>query len=400
MAVMIVQAHDIERICASIGHERTGNLLDDFFGRLRSIARGNDVIERIGDRKFAVVLNGLRNQGHVKLAARKIERVASATARDHDGKPNLTTTVGIALCPSQGTDGLELLRRAEIATLDGRRSNRNICFYQESSAQQMFVDWGLELRLEKALEVNQLELYYQPKINLATGAIQGAEALMRWHEPDIGSISPEVFISLAEATGKIFDLTNFAVQSSCRRIANWGSSLKNIQVAVNVTPSIIQSLEMVDVVNSATNIWSVPASRITIEVTENALMQDRTTSHAVLTELRELGFKISIDDFGTGYSSLAYLKEIPADEIKIDRSFVMGMLENSGDFKIVKHTIDIARSFGLSVVAEGVEDSTILETLRELGCDYAQGYYICKPVTEAEFVEFCKSHEVSNDSNG
>lgn len=390
LAVMIVHAHDVEQLCASLGHEETEDVLDDFFSRLQKIARENDLIERIGDRKFLVLLSGLRNQGHIKLAAKKIERVARESASQHEDDPELSTTVGVSLCPSQSSDAAELMRFAEIASLNGRHSKQSVCFFESGTAHQMIVDWGMERRLQIAMETGNLELHFQPKINIQSGSVAGAEALMRWYEPEVGPISPEVFIDLAEATGQIAELTYFAIQNTCRQLSDLRNTPCDLNIAVNVTPSLIRDREIIDAVQSATSIWGVDLKSLTLEVTENALMLDREATHEILTELRQLGVRISIDDFGTGYSSLGYLKDIPADELKIDRSFVMGMLDNPDDFKIVKHTIEIARSFGLGVVAEGIESEAMLDELRILGCDFGQGYFICKPVPPAEFHAFIK----------
>jgi len=398
VAVLIVQAHDVEQLCATLGHEQTAGLLDDFCARLQGIARDNDLVERIGDRKFVVLLNGLRNRGHIDLAAKKIQRLTRETAGEHEGDPELSTTIGIALCPSQGIEPAELMRFAEVASLNGRHSNLTVCFFESETASQMFVDWGMERRLQMAMETSSLEMHYQPKTDIQTGAVVGAEGLMRWFEPEIGPISPDVFINLAESTGQIAELTYFAIQNACHLLSNLRDSGHDLNIAVNVTPSLIRGREIIDAVSSAASIWGAEFSSLTLEVTENALMKDREATHEILTELRHAGVRISIDDFGTGYSSLGYLKDIPADELKIDRSFVMGMLDNPDDFKIVKHTIEIARSFGLSVVAEGIESEDMLEALRGLGCDYGQGYFICKPVPSASFEAFVRQE--GNPENG
>ena len=395
LAVMIVRVKDVERLCASHGHQQTAALLDEFYADLSGIGRDNDTIERIGDRKFAVLLNGLKNRGHATLAARKIERVARKTGSRHSSLPDLRTNIGIALCPKQGDEPHELLRLAEVASLDGRRNSKTVCFFEEQSAQQLFEDWGMEHRLRAALESGDLELYFQPKTCLRNGQIVGAEALMRWNEPELGPISPEVFIDLAEFTGQIVELTHFAIQTACRRLNEWSELLPDLRIAVNIAPSLIQDTDIIEALQSATKIWNVRADRLTLEITENALLGDREVTHNVLMKIREFGCKVSIDDFGTGYSSLAYLKEIPADELKIDRSFVMGMLNDSGDHKIVEHAISIAKSFGLSVVAEGVESEAMLSELQNLGCDYAQGYHVSKPLPAEEFVEFCRGHSTS-----
>ena len=389
LAVLLVHVHGVERLCATLGHRRAGQVLDDFHAELCTIARENDAVERIGDRKFAVLLQGLHNRGHVSLAAQKIERIARQTMSGHIEQSALRTTIGVVLCPEQGDDAHELMRSAEIATLDGRRKNESVCFFETQSADQLIVDWGLEGRLATALECGDLELHYQPKISLSADKLVGAEALMRWYDPEIGPVSPQVFVDLAESTGQIVDLTHFAIQRACRELSAWQAVRPDLGVAVNITPSIIQNPEIIDVLEGAASIWDVRPAALTMEVTENALMADPETSHDVLTRIRDFGARVSIDDFGTGYSSLAYLKEIPADELKIDRSFVMGMLTDDGDHKIVEHSISIAKSFGLSVVAEGVESAEMLEALRRLGCDYAQGYFIGKPVPASEFEAFC-----------
>ena len=390
LAVLLVHVHGIERLCATVGHQRAAEMLGMFHSQLLSIARQDDAIERIGDRKFIVMLHGLRNRGHVSLAAKKIERMAQQTIASEIEKSALRTTIGVVMCPEQGNDAHEIIRSAEVASLAGSRKQESVNFFETQAAEQLFVDWGLEGRLAAALESGDLELFYQPKICLRTNAIVGAEALMRWQEPEIGTISPDVFISLAEQTGQIAELTNFAIQRACRQLNEWQDSLPGLTMAVNITPTIIQNAEIVDVLQSAANIWSVPPGHLTMEVTENALMADRDASHVVLTRIREFGARVSIDDFGTGYSSLAYLKEIPADELKIDRSFVMGMLADSGDYKIVEHSIRIAESFGLSVVAEGIESAALLAELRKLGCNYGQGFFISKPVPASEFETLCR----------
>lgn len=395
MAVMIVNVRDVERLCASFGHIRTAELIDDFYANLASVGRANDAIERIGDRKFAVLLNGLKNRGHATLAARKIERVAEKTGSSHSDSPDLRTNIGVAMCPIQSNEPHELLRLAEIASLDGRRRSKSLCFFEEQTAKKLFEDWGLENRLEAALGAGDLELHFQPKVCLQSREIVGSEALMRWYEPELGHISPEVFITLAEATGLIVPLTQFAIQSACRRLSEWDEALPGLQTAVNIAPRLIRNTDILDTLRSATRIWGVSPDRLTMEITENALLEDREVSHDVLTQIRDFGCSVSIDDFGTGYSSLAYLKNIPADELKIDRSFVMGMLEDKGDYKIVEHTIGIAKSFGLSVVAEGIEDQPTLDELSKLGCDFAQGYYISKPLPASEFSGFCLEYAAS-----
>lgn len=390
VAVLLVWLTDIERICASVGHLEAAKLVDEFQEELAGICRDHDTIQRISECKFAVLLSGLKNRGHATLAARKIERVARQVGPKTGSAIQLKTIIGVALGPDQGDEPHDLLRMAEVACLDARRGDDYLCFFEQQSAVRLFDEWGLESKLKDALEAGDLELHLQPKTLIKSGEIVAAEALSRWHDPDIGPISPEIFVDLAESTGQIVELTQFAIQTACRMLSEWRDVLSELTLAVNITPTLIKSRDIVELLRSATSIWGVAPERLTLEVTETALMDDRDVSHEVLTAIRELGCSVSIDDFGTGYSSLAYLKEIPADELKIDRTFVMGMLDDPRDYKIVEHAINIAKSFDLSVVAEGIESRETLAALRRLDCDYAQGYYISKPLPADEFLKFCR----------
>jgi diguanylate cyclase len=216
---------------------------------------------------------------------------------------------------------------------------------------------------------------------------------MRWNRPDAGNVPPEIFIDLAEMTGQIDPLTRFALDRAFRQLGEWPKSLGGMSVAVNVTPSIICNPELVEVVKAAAEAHSVKLERLTVEVTENALLADRERSHRVLTELRELGARVSIDDFGTGYSSLSYLKQIPADELKIDKSFVINMLADPADGRIVEQVVALGHSFGLEVVAVGVESAEVAAKLAAIGCDYAQGFHYAKPLAPQDFVTWAREWE-------
>ena len=208
---------------------------------------------------------------------------------------------------------------------------------------------------------------------------------MRWNRPDAGNVPPEIFIDVAEMTGQIDPLTRFAFHRALRQLGEWPKGLGPVGVAVNVTPSIICNPELVEAIRGAAGLWSVPLDRLTVEVTENALMVDRERSHRVLTELREMGVRVSIDDFGTGYSSLSYLKQVPADELKIDKSFVMNMLADEADARIVEQIVALGHSFGLEVVAEGVESAGGRGEARGHGLRLRAGLPLCQAAVAAGF---------------
>lgn len=392
VAVMLVSLTGIERVCASVGHLEAAKLVDELHDGFSDICRDDDAIQRLSDRKFAVLLTGLKNRGHVTLAARKIERIAQAVSERSISDIQVKAIIGVALGPEHGNQAHDLLRIAEIACLEAGRRNDSLYFYEHRAANQLCDEWDLESRLKNALDAGDLELYFQPKILIESGEIVAAEALSRWHDPEIGPVSPELFIDVAESTGQIVPITQFAIQAACRTLSKWRERLPELALAINIPPSLIKNRDIIEMLRSATRIWGVAAERLTLEITETALMNDLDVSHEVLAAIRNFGCKVSIDDFGTGYSSLAYLKEIPADELKIDRTFVTGMLDDPRDHKIVEHAINIAKSFELSAVAEGIESVEALAAVRQLGCDYGQGYYFSKPLPADEFLKFCRDY--------
>lgn len=398
LAVLLISLHDVDRLYASAGHVPAVRILNDLHKRLEQLARAEDVVIRLSDSRFAMLLVGFRNEGHVRLAAQKIQRLVEESSDTGMDEQALQVRTGIAFADSEHGDAHEVLRCAEIALLEGRRNSQPVTFYRTQSADRLAAEWDLEQRFADALEDGNLELYYQPKMDLDSKRITGAEALIRWQDPQLGEISPDVFVDIAEKSGLIADLTYFSIQRACRQLNEWKDAVSGLTIAVNTTPSTIRDFEIIDVLETATRIWNIDAGAIVLEVTENALMVDPKMSHRVLTRIREFGAGVSIDDFGTGYSSLAYLKGIPADELKIDRSFVMNMLADPGDYKIVEHATSLAKSLGLRVVAEGVLNAEMINVLWALGCDYAQGYYICEPLPPARFLAWYLERNARDES--
>lgn len=385
IAVLMVYVHDLERLYASNGHASAGRMLDELRNKLAHVARPGDYFARLGDRKFVFVLSSLRNEGHAMLAANKILRTGSEPLPAGDQHVNLRLSVGIGMFPAHARTAEQLMQCAEIALLEAWKSSQPSVVYTARKADELVAGWDLETQLANALEHGDLVLNYQPKLSLPDLKVVGCEALMRWNRPESGNVSPEIFIDVAEMTGQIDPLTRFAFHRALRQLSEWPKHFGQLGVAVNVTPSIVCNPELVDVIRSAAGLWSVDLSRLTVEMTENALMMNRERSHRVLTEVRELGARISIDDFGTGYSSLSYLKQIPADELKIDKSFVMNMQADRADRKIVEQIIALGHSFNLEVVAEGVENADVAQELAAMGCDFAQGFHFAKPLPPQEF---------------
>jgi diguanylate cyclase (GGDEF)-like protein len=385
IAVLVVYVHQLERLFASAGHADAGRMLDELRNRLSQVSKPGDYFARLGDRKFVFVLSNLRNEGHALLAANKILRTAAEPVSAGGQHATVRLSIGVAMHPAHGRTPEALMQCAEIALLEAWKTQVPTVVYTERKAEELVAGWDLETQLANALEHGDLVMNYQPKLSLPKLEVVGCEALMRWNRPDAGNVPPEIFIDVAEMTGQIDPLTRFAFHRALRQLGEWPKSIGAVGVAVNVTPSIIRNAELVEAVRGAAGLWSVPLERLTVEVTENALMVDRERSHRVLTELRELGVRVSIDDFGTGYSSLSYLKQLPADELKIDKSFVMNMLADEADARIVAQVVALGHSFGLAVVAEGVESAEAAAKLSAMGCDYAQGFHYAKPLPPQEF---------------
>ncbi|HEU4516878.1 MAG TPA: GGDEF domain-containing phosphodiesterase, partial [Steroidobacteraceae bacterium] len=326
IAVLIVYVHEYERLAADAGAVNAARMVDELRNRLSQVIRPGDYFARLGERKFAFVLSNLRNEGHALLAATKILRTGAEPVAAGGQHATLRLSVGTAMYPAHARGAEDLMQSAETALLEAWRAQQPSVMFAERMRAELASGWDLETQLAGAMEHGDLVLNYQPKLSLPKLELAGVEALMRWNRADAGNVPPSVFIDVAEMTGQIDPLTRFAFQRALGQLAEWPKSFGKCRVAVNVTPSIICNPDLVAVLRDAAEGASVGLDRLTVEVTENALLVDRERTHRVLEELRELGVRISIDDFGTGHSSLAYFKRIPADELKIDKSFVMNML--------------------------------------------------------------------------
>jgi EAL domain-containing protein (putative c-di-GMP-specific phosphodiesterase class I) len=284
-------------------------------------------------------------------------------------------SIGVALYPEHGTTIGRLLQRADVAMYDAKRGRRGVATYTAARDPYSADRLGLLAELRSAIERDELILHYQPKVCLETGEPVGVEALVRWEHPTRGLLFPDAFIPVAERTGAVADLTRWVVDralAECREL--------ELPVAVNLAAANIVDVTLPAAIGAALERHRVPAHRLVCEISEHTVMADPVRASDVLDGLRALGVGLSLDDFGTGHSSLAYLKRLPLDEVKIDRSFVAGMTDDENDAVIVRSTIDLARNLGLRVVAEGVESLEIMDALAELRCDVAQGYFISRPV--------------------
>jgi diguanylate cyclase (GGDEF)-like protein len=395
LGLLLVSLENVDRLVAALGPRAVNGAITEFARRLRRAVKPADTIVRVGDAKFAVIVTPVRTEGILVLAASKIGQILAAPVPLAGIEVCLVARIGIAHSPEYGSDSDELLRHAESALLVAATDNLPYAAYAPAQAARAIDSLGIEHELDLALKKGELELYYQPKI--ATGDFRpcGAEALLRWTNPKRGPISPEVFIPLAEKTDQIRPLTAFVLNTAVRQSAEWPQHFGPLNVAVNVTPSVLESGDLYAMVASALGLWDGVPDRLCIEITEGAIIRNPEASFNVLRELRDLGVRISIDDFGTGHSSLAYFKNIPADELKIDKSFVLKMLKDDGDRKIVCTVIELAKSFGLKVTAEGVEDGATAAVLAQLQCDRLQGYFYSRPLPQKEFIAWLERYALT-----
>jgi diguanylate cyclase (GGDEF)-like protein len=384
IAVLIAYVHQVEQLQASAGHVNAERMLDELRNKLSHTSRPGDYFARLGERKFVFVLSNLRNEGHTLLAANKILRTGSEPLSSGGQHATVRLSVGISMFPAHARTAEALMQCAEIALLEAWRTSQPCVVYKAQNSDELVAGWDLETQLANALEHGDLVLNYQPRLALPDLKAVGVEALMRWNRGESGNVPPEIFIDVAEMTGQIDPLTRFAFDRALRQLGEWPKSLGQIGVAVNVTPSIACNPDLVEVIRDAAARHSVDLSRLTVEVTEHALMLDRERSHRVLSDIRELGARISIDDFGTGFFSLSAMKDIPADELKIDKSFVLNMQAGEADRRIVEQVIALGHAFGLEVVAVGVENESVAQDLATMGCDYMQGFHFAKPLPPQE----------------
>jgi diguanylate cyclase (GGDEF)-like protein len=390
--LLVVRITNFERVAAALGPRVAEQVVATAMESLERVARPTDKVLRIGDARFAFLVRPARNEGVLIVAAHRVGEALAKPLAVGGASVNVAARIGIAPAPAEKVDAERWFQQAEVAVLAAMHEDTAYAVYAPAQTEQAADLLELELDLEAAVRANELELFFQPKVAAATYAPCGAEALLRWTHPRRGRVSPDVFLPVGGKPGLIEPLTSFVLHTALRLASEWPIRWGPLGVAVNVTPNIVEGGELVELVESALGMWGVEPARLCIEITEGAIMRHPQSSLALLHDLRAQGVRVAIDDFGTGYSSLAYFKNIPADELKIDKSFVMNMLKDRGDRMIVRTVIELAKSFGLEVTAEGVEDAETAAALAELGCDQLQGYHYSAALPQTAFVAWLESY--------
>jgi len=382
-ALLLLDLDKFKEVNDSLGHDAGDRLLVELATRLANEVRAGDLLARLGGDEFAVLL---QNAGHedavaaaVKLRAALAERFVLNGVALHSA-----ASIGIALFPAAGLDLSALLRKADIAMYKAKTSGDGIHVYGSADDSDGAARLQTEDELRTAMTCDQLVLHYQPKIDLGNGSVHSVEALVRWDHPTRGLLYPESFLALVEDSGLMRTLTQRVLQMALDQVAAWRALGQHLTVAVNLSASSLVDADLPDEIAAMLAARGVPPHAVQLEITEEFLMADRDRARNILTLLRQNGIQISVDDFGTGYSSLSYLRELPVDELKLDRSFVFPMADDARAAALVASTIDLAHSLGLRMVAEGVENRVAYAELKRLGCDQAQGYFISRPIPAAE----------------
>lgn len=382
LAVMFLDIDHFKRINDSLGHDAGDELLKVIAERIRSATRANDVVARFGGDEFCILIALHNTDEALNLAQRVMQKMKEPIALS-GRRMVMTTSIGISVYPQDGETSEELLKHADLALYQSKGHGRNsIHFFSANLKTKASLELHLEEELRAALrEESGLQLYYQPIVDLRTGHVAKLEALVRWEHPTHGLLTPDRFISIAENNGLIAELDNWVLRRACRDLGQLTEpGFEKLVIAVNCSALNLAREELLEEIDSALKEAAVAPHRLELEVTENALMGNISSTIMLLKEIRALGVALSIDDFGTGYSSLAYLKRLPLDTVKIDRSFIIDIPRSPQDMEIVQAIILMAHTLHLKVVTEGVETPAQLDFLSHYGCDYVQGYLFSKPV--------------------
>lgn len=391
MALLLMDLDRFREINDTLGHPRGDLLLRQLGERLQNTIFDRDMVARLGGDEFAILLIKLTNHDDIHLVIGKITRALESPFVIEGIPIAVETSIGIALYPEQGTDPDTLIQRADIAMYAAKMSGSGHLFYAPEIDRYNPKRLGLMAELRQAIDQDQLILQYQPKIHLKDRKVFGVEALVRWKHPQHGMIPPDQFIGPAEQTGLIHPLTHWVVQAAIRQCADWQKAGVAMAVSANLSTRNLLDPTFPEMVLGLLEASGVMPDQIEFEITESAIMTDPTHAREILVRLQGLGIRCSIDDFGIGYSSLSYLQKLPVHAIKIDKSFVIQMVQNEGDLKIVRSTIELAHNLGLKVVAEGVETQEILDRLTEMDCDAAQGYFISRPIPKEDLIGWLTS---------
>nr|ADN17128.1 diguanylate cyclase/phosphodiesterase with PAS/PAC sensor(s) [Gloeothece verrucosa PCC 7822] len=394
VAVMFIDLDHFKDVNDTLGHEYGDLLLQKVSQRLKQCLRKSDTVARLGGDEFLIILPNLRETHHCKLIASKILSSLEKPFNLLTEEAFISASIGITLYPDDGNDVSVLMRNADAAMYLGKRGGRNdFKFYTMGMNEEAQSRLRIEKLLRYALKKNEFYLVYQPIIDLRFQTVIGAEALLRWNNPELGRVSPDQFISIAEETGLISELGAWVISQACQEVVNWQTQGSPIWVAVNLSPRQFRESKLLEIISNAITLNGITNHYLELEITEKLLLEDFPGSKGIIEQLHEMDFRLSIDDFGTGYSALSYLIKFPFNRLKIDRSFIADIPHNQEVLALVKTIIAMGHGLKLQVIAEGVETTEQANILEAEGCDYAQGYFFSRPLLSEEFRRYLQSHQ-------
>ncbi len=383
-AVTVLDLDRFKFVNDTLGHGAGDMLLKEVAKRLQATVREGDTVARLGGDEFVLLLAG--DVETAKEVSQRILQAMREPLKSNGQLIDIGISLGIAMYPDHGQDEASLLRHADVAMYRSKRSQAGVVVFDGDPREVRRSYLSMLGELRTALDKNQFELDYQPKLDLKSGLIVGVEGLLRWKHPTRGRVPPGEFIPFAEQTGFMREITRWVLAEGARFAAQMQRAGLNLRVSVNVAAQDIQSPDFYDMVREVLNETKLEPKNLCLEITESGMVSEAESALKNLLEIGKLGVALSVDDFGTGYATLKQLQELPVDELKIDRSFVSGMHQNRGNQSIIRATIELAKQLGLSVVAEGVETVRELRALAAMGCDEVQGYYVAKPMSPADLV--------------
>ena len=402
LAVLFLDLDNFKRINDTLGHQAGDKLLEAFSDRLSKQLRETDVVShssqdeasrviaRLAGDEFIILLPRISASGEPQKVAKRILSSLSEPFVISVQELYVSASIGIAIYPEDGETSGELLKNADIAMYHAKKLGRNNYQYYSSKLNEEAAEkLKIEGKLRHALNNNSLELHFQPQVNTATGDITGVEALLRWNDPDLGSIGPDVFIPIAEEFGLIVQISDWIIDEACRTAQKWAKLFKQpFTMSINISAVHFNEDSLVDTIATALKHSGLDPKYLELELTETSILQDLSQASETLDAFKSMGLKLALDDFGTGYSSLSYLMKLPFDKLKIDQSFIRNLKTETKGAAIVSAIISMSHSLGMSVIAEGVEDAEHMRILLPMHCDQVQGYYISRPLPANKFEQF------------
>jgi len=392
LALLCVDIDQFKRVNDSLGHEIGDRLLQQVANRLDE-QNPHIVVSRLGDDEFTIILENIGTVASAAKVARQVLEKISHPFEIDGHELYITVSIGLSLYPFDGTDISTLIKKADIAMYRAKSQGRNRYeSYQYAMDEKLYEYFALENNLRKAIVHKQLITHFQPQLCLRTGKIVGVEALIRWQHPKLGFMYPDKFISLAEESGVIVELDQWMLRTACRKLKGWQDiGFESLRLGVNLSAHQFQLKSLIEAIERILIETNLDPGSICLEITESDIMRSVDKAVETLTRLKKMGLQISVDDFGTGYASFHYLKQFPIDILKIDHTFVKGIPEDRNNAAISTAIINLAKSMGLRVIAEGVETRSQLEYLQDLRCDEVQGFYFSRPVADHEIACLLKS---------